>query len=531
MERAWWMRKSRLPLLAAAFVLLVAIAASCGGGGQSGGQAGGGDNNNLVIGYDQEPPSLNPFNQDALATSDMVQGILEKPYEIQPDLSLAPQLADGDPKITSRDPFTVEYKLKQGLTWSDGEPVTSDDAKYTYEQIINPDNQVITRIGFDKLDSFETPDDQTVRMVFKEPYAAWRDMLSGSDAWILPRHVYEGKDFNTALNDKVIGSGPYQLKEYKKGESLTYEPSANYSGPEPAIKNVTVRFIPDTNSLVAALQAGEVQFINPPPDIGLYEKLKAIDGAKATYAAGTEWEQLTFNVKEIPDPKLRQAVAYGINREQILNEILKGQNIKPLQSVLVPDQKAFYTPAWEQYKFDPQKAKGLVKEAVDAGADPTITFSTTSGNTLRETLQQVFQQQMKDIGITVETKNYSPEQFFGEITLKSDFQLGEFAWVQTPEPQITTIYGGNQLPPDGQNYGLYDNKEVTRLLEESDRTIDEGPRADLLKQAQDLMAKDLPVLPLYQRPVTYGFSAKLQGPEVNPTQAGPFWNIGEWSFE
>src|SRR5215218_3250637 len=97
---------------------------------------------------------------------------------------------------------------------------------------------------------------------------------------------------------------------------------------------------------------------------------------------------------------MRQAIAYGINRAQVVNEILKGQ-ADPLQSVLVPDQKPYYTPAWADYTHDPDKAKQLVEQAKSEGASTEITFSTTSGERLRETLQQIAQQQLKDVGITI----------------------------------------------------------------------------------------------------------------------------------
>lgn len=537
MEKAWWMRnRSRLPLFAAVFALLLAVAASCGGGegGGGGGQGGGGggDTGNLVVGYDQEPPSLNPFTSDAAATADMIEPMLEKPYQPQPDLSIAPELADGDPRVVSEDPFTIEYKLKEGLQWSDGEPLTSADARFTFDQIMNPDNQIITREGYDQVTEFQTPDDLTVRMVFEQPYAAWRDMISGSNGYIVPQHALEGEDFNTALNDEIpASSGPYQFGEFRKGESISVERNPNWYGGEAPIEQISFRFIPDTNSLVAAQQAGEVNFINPPPDIGLAEKLEGIDGSQTARDAGTIWEALHFNLEKIPNLQLRQAVAYGVNREQVINEILAGQDVPTLQSVIVPDLEEYYVPAWEDYTYDPDRARELVQEAEDAGADPTIEFSTTSGNALRETLQQVIQQQLQDVGITVTIKNYSAEQFFGEITVGGDFTMGEWAWVQTPDPQITTLFAGNSLPPDGQNYYRYQNEEVTRLLEESDRTIDEGQRAELIKQAQELMAEDVPIIPLFQRPQIYAFSDNLSGPVVNSTLAGPFWNIGEWELQ
>ena len=528
MRNPRWM----LPALIVAMLLVVAGCGGGGGGEQGGGGGGGGGGSegiNLVVGYDQEPPLLNVYISDAAATADMVAGVLQKPYEIQPDLSIAPVLAEGEPQIVSEDPFTVEYRLKEGLTWSDGEPLTSADAKFSYEQIVNPDNQVSTRIGFEDIDEFQTPDERTVRIVFGEPYGAWRDVVSGQLSYIIPEHVYADQDFNTALNDEVVGSGPFVFDEYRRGESITLRKNENYWGEAPALDSVTFRFIPDSNSLIAALEAGEVSFIRPQPDIGLTDRLEGISGAEVATAAGTQWEAIHFNLEEVDNLQLRQAVAYGINRQQLVEEVLQGQ-VEPLQSVLVPQQEEFYTPAWEGYTQDVERARGLVEEATAAGAEPTITFSTTSGVALRETLQEIVQQQLGEVGITIEIENTSAEEFFGNWTVEGRFQMGDWAWLSTPEPNLKEIFGGDQFPPDGSNYYRYNNEEVTRLLQQADATVDTQQRAELFKEAQTLMAEDVPIIPLFQRVETYGYAEGLQGPEVNPTLAGPFWNIGEWSL-
>lgn len=503
-----------------------------GGGGNQGSGGGGGGGNKLTVGYDQEPDILNNYitGGDLQATADMISGIQQSPLKIMPDLSFQPDLTDGMPKVVSeQNPFTIEYKLKDGLTWSDGKPLTSEDARFSYELIMDKNNQILTRTGWQDITKFETPDKRTVRMTFKKPYAPWKTLLGGSQTQIWPKHIYEGKDFNKAANSEIVGSGPYKLKEWKKGQSLTIETNDNYWGDKPSINQVTFRFIPDTNTLNTSLQSGEVQFINPPPDIGLIEKLKGYSGVKVETGAGTVWEHIAFNLDKIPNFKLRQAIVYGINREQILNEILKGQ-VKPLNSVLVPEQDQFYTPAWEKWNFDPEKAKQLVKEAKAEGVEASFTFSTTSDNNLRETLQQVVQQQLKDIGIDVSIKNTAASTFFGKWTPEGTFQVGEWAWLANPDPQITPLFAADQVPPGGQNYYRYKNEKATRLMQESDVTIDESKRADLLKQVQEIMADDLPLLPLYQRPVTYAYSEKLSGPKVNPSLAGAFWNIGEWSL-
>lgn len=497
--------------------------AGCGGGQQG---DGGGNGNNLVVALDQEPAILNQFivGGDLLATANISTAITESPLQIMPDLTVGPQLADGMPEVLQDDPLVIEYKLKDGLTWSDGKPLTSADASWTYEQQVKEGNQILTRFGWEKVTRFETPDDLTVRITFSEPFAPYVVMLAGSATQILPKHVYEGRDFNKVMNDELVGSGPFRLREWKKGQSVTVERNENYWGEKAPLESITYRFIPDTNSLVAALQSGEVQFIFPPPDIGLLERLEDIDGAKVEYKPGTVYEHITFNVEEVDNLKIRQAVAYGINREQAVEQILKGQ-VSPLNSFLVPEQKPYATPAWAKYTQDQDKARQLVEEAKSEGASTTVTFSTTSDARLRETLQEVIRQQLEEVGITVEIDNSSADTFFADRLPGGDFQMGQWAWLATPDPSSTTLFASDQIPPKGQNYAWYKNDRVTELLKQSDKAVDGGKRADLLKQAQELIAEDLPMIPLYQRPEYYAWSEELAGPDVNPTIAGPFWTL------
>jgi peptide/nickel transport system substrate-binding protein len=509
--------------------LLGVVGCGRGGGGQQGGGAQG---NNIVTGIDQEPAVLNPVLSEGQlqVTYDAVTGIVEAPLGIQPDLSYKPVLAEAMPELVSEDPMVLEYKLKDGLTWSDGEPLTSADAKWTFEQIMNPDNNIAVREGWDQVSKFETPDERTVRMTFETPYAPWRDLLADNYP-IFPKHVYEGKDFNKALNNEIVGSGPFKFKEWKKGESLTVERNENYWGEKAGLDLVTYRFITDTNTLITSLQAGEVQFINPPPDIGLQDKLEGIEGTEVKIGTGgVLWEAIHFQVEKIPNLKMRQAIAYGINRQQILDQILKGV-VDPLESVLIPQQTPFYTPAWERYTHDPDRASQLVNEAKAEGASTTVEFSTTSDNALRETLQEIVQQQLKDVGITIQINNESATTYFSKTTVDGNFEMGEWAWYATPDPSLTSLFAANQIPPKGENYYRYKNEQVSQWMEESDKTLNETQRAQLLKQVQEQMAEDLPVFPMYQRPIYTAFVQNLTGVDPNPSLAGVYWNMGEWSLQ
>ncbi len=463
-------------------------------------------------------------------TNDTTAGIVEAPLAIQPDLSYAPVLAEAMPELVSEDPQIIEYKLKEGLTWSDGEPLTSADAKWTFDQIMNPDNNIVSTEGWEQISKFETPDERTVRMTFETPYAPWTDLMG--DNWpICPKHVYEGKDFNKALNNEIVGSGPFKFKEWKKGESLTVVRNENYWGEKAGLDSVTYRFITDTNTLITSLQAGEVQFIHPPPDIGLQEKLEGVEGTEMQIGkGGVIWEAIHFELENIPNLKMRQAIAYGINRNQILEQILKGV-VDPLQSVLIPQQTAYYTPAWDIYTHDPEKASQLVNEAKSEGAPTTVEFSTTSDNALRETLQEIVQQQLKDVGITIQINNESATTYFSKTTVDGNFEMGEWAWLATPDPSLTSLFAANQIPPKGENYYRYKNEQASQWMEEADKTLDQDQRAQLLHQVQEQMAKDLPILPMYQRPDYIAYTESLTGVKVNPSLAGPYWNMGEWKLQ
>jgi peptide/nickel transport system substrate-binding protein len=509
--------------------LLGVVGCGRGGGGQ---QGGGTQGNTIVAGIDQEPAVLNLMLSEGQlqVTNDAVAGIVQPPIAIQPDLSYKPVLAEAMPEVVSENPMILEYKLKDDLTWSDGEPLTSADAKWTFEQIVNPDNNIAVREGWDQVSKFETPDERTVRMTFETPYAPWTDMM-GNNYPILPKHIYEGKDFNKALNNEIVGSGPFKFKEWKKGESLTVVRNDNYWGEKAGLDSVTYRFITDTNTLITSLQAGEVQFINPPPDIGLQEKLEGVDGAEVKIGTGgVIWEAIHFQTENIPNLKMRQAIAYGINREQILEQILQGV-VDPLESVLIPQQTQYYTPAWQRYTHDPDRARQLVEEAKSEGAETTIEFSTTSDNALRETLQEIVQQQLKDVGITIQINNESATTYFSKTTVDGNFEMGEWAWLATPDPSLTALFAANQIPPKGENYYRYKNEQVTQWLEESDTTLDTAQRAKLLKQAQEQMAEDLPVFPMYQRPMYTAFTENLTGVVPNPSLAGAYWNMGEWKLQ
>jgi peptide/nickel transport system substrate-binding protein len=251
------------------------------------------------------------------------------------------------------------------------------------------------------------------------------------------------------------------------------------------------------------------------------------------------WEHLTFNTRKgaLADVRVRQAIAYAIDREAITEQVMKGQ-VKPLNSVLVPSQKPFYTPAWAKYKRDISRARELLERAgyvkgangfYEKNGQPLkLTISTTAGDAAREKIEQVIQEDLRKAGIKLEIKNADAGTFFTSWVVEGKYEIGEWAWIASPEPSITAIFATDQIPPDGQNFALYVNDKVSELLHESDEEASVERRARLLRKAQKLIAADVPILPLYQRLQILAYDGKIEGAQNNATMEGAFWNIGSW---
>ncbi|GFP26668.1 peptide/nickel transport system substrate-binding protein [Candidatus Hakubella thermalkaliphila] len=498
----------------------------------------------IVIGYDQEPAILNGFlmGGDMMATQDVTAAVLEGLIGLDNELHYYPWLITEIPSVENEllteEPFTITYKLREGITWSDGEPLTSQDIKFTWETIMNPDWLIISRIGYEKIESIETPDPLTAIVKFKEPYAPWKDLFRG----ILPKHWLEGKDFNTAMNQEILGSGPFIFEEWATGDHITLVKNENYwggpNGVKPKLDSITFRFHPETMALITMLRTGEVDLIIPPPDVALLEQLQAIEGVEVQVQGGLIWEHLAFNQKDAGSPlrdiNVRKAICYAIDRKTIVEQVLKGQ-VGILQSIYAPTQ-AVYTPAWEQYTYDLEKAKQHLAEAgytaeVLAEKPLKLKLGTTFGNVAREQIQQVIQSQLRQVGINVAIDNYDPPTWFAEKVGQGDYEMGIWAWLVSPDPDLEVLFAKDRIPPEGQNFYWYENDKVTELLKQANTEVDDAKRLPLYQEVQKLLADDAALLPLYQRLNIVAFNARLRGVKANPSLVGTFWNTEEWSLE
>jgi peptide/nickel transport system substrate-binding protein len=543
----------RTARLAALLVGLAMVAAACGGGGDENESSGGGtaqikDGGTLNYAADQEPTGFNNNTSKDNGTSvyNVVINVYPQPFHAQPDFTVKMDDALLDSaEQTSDDPQTVVYKIKQDAAWSDGTPLSADDFIYNWKQQNGTikENDVATTTGYDQIKSIEGSDNgKTVTVVFKTPFADWKGLFTG----IVPAHYIQKRPggWNTGLDkdpDKIPSGGPFIVKDYTQGQSLTLVRNDKYWGPKAHLDSIVFRFLPESTTQPAALQNNEVDLIYPQPQLDQVTQVKALPDVSSEINFGLSFEHLDFNFKNehLGDLKVRQAIATGINVQELVDRTVKqfSDKAEPLGNRIWLTGQPQYQDHFGQYgKGDTAGATKLLEDAgYTKGADGiyakggkklSVRFSTTAGNKLRETQGELFQAQMKEIGVEIKIANVDSTKFFGEWLPNGNFDIADFAWVGTPFAISSNrdIYrtGG------GGNYGSYANKKVDDLFNQANSETDETKSAELGNQIDQQITADMATIPLYTKPTFIAYRNTFANIHDNATSEGPFNAAVTW---
>jgi peptide/nickel transport system substrate-binding protein len=546
-------RPRRRPLhLAVSFLALALVLAACSGGG--GGGTGSSttaikDGGILSYAADQEPTGFNNNTSKDNGTSvlNVVINMFPPVFRLHPDFSvrLNGELMDSATQ-TSADPQTIVYKLKPEAVWSDGTQVTADDFVYLWKNLNGSvkGNDVAATTGYDQIKSVKGSDDgKTVTVVFAEPFSDWKSLFYG----LLPAH-YMAKvpgGWNTGLDkhpEKIPVNGPFKVSTWEQGQSLTLVRNDKYWGPKAHLDSVVFRFLPESTTQPAALQNNEVDLIYPQPQLDLVAQVKALPDVTSELNIGLSFEHFDFNFKNqhLADPAVRRAIATGMNIPELVNRTVKQftDQAQPLGNrIWLPGQKYYQDHFGEYGKGDTAAATKLLEGAGYAkGADGiyakdgqrlSLRISTTAGNQLRETQEQLFQAQMKDIGVEIKIANADSTKLFGDWLPNGNFDIANFGWVGNPFAISSSqdIYrtGG------GSNYGQYASSKVDQLFAQAVREVDEARSAELGNQIDQQLTADMATIPLYAKPTYLAVRKTFTGVGDNATQEGPFWNSNLWA--
>jgi len=518
-------------------------------------------------------------DKDTLAAS----LVLEPLMHYGEDAGLLPNLVTEIPSfengLLAEDLSSVTLKLLPDVTWSDGEPFTSADVRFTWEWVMNPDNASTSTDAFEPISSIDTPDELTAVVTFSAPNPLWYAPFTGnSQGAVYPEHIL-GDGSAEALDAfrlSPIGTGPYVVETFAVNDQVTYVANQNYREPnKPYFERIFLKGGGEASSAArAVLETGEYHFawyLQVEPE--LLRNMEAGGAGKLIVYPGAYAERMHINFsdpdtevdgqrsqKDTPhpffsDPVVRSAMAIAIDRELMANELFLGGDDERAAKDVISGISSLESPN-TTYEFDPERAAQMLEEAgwvagdggirAKDGVELRIDYMTTT-NQVRQQMQAVIKQNLEAIGIAVELRNIDGSVYF-DSSAGNDQNTGHFyydvnmhqtgAGAPTPITFMQNWYAG----PDGANISQasnnwsapnqqrYQNPEYDALFESVRTETDPEKLIDLFIQMNDLLVEDVALIPLVQVAEKSAAAAWLN--EAN-FGFGPFgynyWNIANWN--
>ena len=414
---------------------------------------------------------------------------------------------------------------------------------------MNPDVAVRSRTGHDKVESVETPDEYTVVMTLKEPFAPFQLLWTGGVTSIIPAHILgDGPDINTApFNTSApVGTGPFKFVEHVGGDHLTVERNPDYHGGTAKLDRIIVKLIPEVPLMFTQLKTGEVQVIDyQSVPAERWEEAQNTEGITAVRKPTNFVEFIYFNnsLPQFQDKRVKQALYHAMDAQTIIDTIYFGFE-NPTLTYLNPDHWA-YNPDVKTYPYDLERANALLDEAgwvrgddgVRAKDDVRLAFSmsTTTGNLSRESAQLILQQAFQEIGAEMTIDNRPASTLWGDDVPAGRYETLMVAWDNPipSDPDPTSRLHSSMIPFEsgsGANYVAFKNEEADGLMEQGVRETDQEARAEIYRKLQDILAEELPWAPLFNNVDRFAHVSSLQGYRPNPYMATNFDNAVEWTL-
>ena len=506
----------------------------------------------LRIGIQRSPNTLNPLLSgfttegfiNRLSFSVLVTMDSDGKTPV-PDLaSEVPTTKNGG---ISADGLSVTYHLRHDVKWQDGVGFTSKDVKFSWQAMMNDANNVNERVGYDDVKSVDTPDAYTVVFHLKHKFAPFVNTVfaeSDSPICVVPEHLLaKFKDVNRIpFNQEPVGTGPFKVARWVRGDHIELVANDTYFRGKPKLKQIIIKEIPDENTELNALRSHDIDFMfEPSPD--LYKTLKTIPGVKVVLDQSPQALWMVMNTKRPPldDVRVRQALTYAVNKQDLVEKFTGGS-----AKVAWADQPGYswsYNPNLTQYPYDPAKAKALLQQAGwTAGSDGTLRkngqpltlqISYNVENATRRLVSVQVQSYLKAIGVDAQIKAYPANLYFatfgqGGILTNHKFDLTISGWVAGIDPDDHSLYGCDQLPPNGSNYSQYCSKEMDALQSQALGTYDQDQRKPAYQKIQALLARDVPTNYIWFATFPQAINPAFTGFAPNPINES--WNAWEWSI-
>ncbi len=490
----------------------------------------------LIVGTIGEPSVLIPMLAGDSASHDVGGLIFNGLVKYDTDLSIIGDLAES--WDISPDGLTITFHLRRGVYWTDKTEFTAEDIMFGYKTIIDDKTPTPYKEDFLQVDSALVIDRYTFRVSYKKPFAP--ALSSWGNLPILPKHLLEGKDITkTPLMREPVGMGPYIINKWEPGQQLRLVSNHDYFEGRPFIENYIYRIIPDQATMFLELQSGGVDYMGLTP----IQYTKQTDTLyfsenyqKFRYPVFS-YTYFGFNLLHpfFKDKKVRQAIAYAVDKEEIIDVVLFGLG-SPATGPFVPDTWP-YNGNVKKYNYNPDKALGLLSEAgwkdsdkngvLDKNGTPfEFTIITNMGNSLRMRTATIIQWRLQKIGIKVHIRAVEWSTFINEFIDKKRFQAVILGWSIGLDPDQYDIWHSTKTGEKEFNFISYANPLIDRLLEKGRSTFDREERKRAYFRIQEILSEDVPYLFLYVPDALPVIHKRFKG--IKPSPIGISYNLHQW---
>lgn len=506
----------------------------------------------LRIAGRQTPDSLNPLLGTQTVVADISMFWAGYLFNWSDRDELVPELAARVPTLEnggiSHDGLRITYHLRRGVKWQDGAPFDADDVIYTWRQMLNPQNLVVSRVGYDVISRIDKRDPYTIDVYLKRrfsPFVATFFTMANHTNCILPRHLLERyPNINRVpYNSLPIGTGPFRMVKYERGTGFTFVANDSYWRGPPKLRRIVYRVIESDNTILTLLQTHAIDFYYRAAE-SQAPSLSNIPGTRVVISDFTRFADLGFNGSNpaLSDVRVRRALAYGLDRDALVKKVTHG-----VAATGDSDQPAFfwaYNPDVVRYRYDGKRAAELLDAAgwhADRGGVRTkngeplhLNLVSFTGSATANDTEVFVQEAWRRLGIDVSIKNFSSGQLYATLGAGGIEQSGKFDvafenWANGIDPDDSILVRCDMAPPAGWNIYHFCNRELddaeTRAMESYDRPTRKAAYA----RVQHILTSELPFLVLwYQRQLDV---INTDFKNYKPAHAStPFWNTWEWSI-
>lgn len=464
----------------------------------------------IIVAVQGDAMSLDPHMVTDAASMRMIEPMYSTLLGYGPDtdsMQIVPDLASS--VEVSDDGLTWTINLRAEATFHSGEPVTAEDVKASLDRIRDHGRR---GRQFEHVTEIGVVDPHTVQLQLDEPFAPLRTYLAHPMNAVVEKRLLDESSGDLLTVD--AGCGPYQLVSWQRGQQMTLKAHPGYHHPgQPATPNLILRPIPDATARSTALRTGEVDLIHevPPKHRKLLE-----DAAGLTLRSvpGTFWEYIGLNTKAPPldDPRVRQAIAWAIDRDQ-MNRAIKFGYATPLTGGLIPPNHWAFADLGTYPDRDLDRAEELLTAAGYLDGF-TVEMVVDANQADQVAAAEMVKQYLRPLGIRLDLQALEPTVFYSRLNAH-EFEATVVGWMGfvDPDQYLTDIFRST----GAYNQQQYNNAEVDRLIAEGATVVERDQRRPIYTEAQRLIAEDAPMVFLYMNPHTSAWTDHLHGYRVHPT--------------